>query len=465
MQTRVLLLGNPDARPEGLERALVRSGFGLSESDYLPGSPGDSGSPDLAILALAPSSAPAEDQLAPLLREGWGALPTIVLAPAGGSDLASRALALGAVDAMVAPINLNELCARVVARLRAARDGFRATASTNSQAQLFSVYKEVVLAARPEEMLQILVRSLGKSLEANHCACIFTVEARRGRMVAVGERPEIQNLEVDLGDYPEVRHTAATGRTTFIPDAARHPLFSDGRGGRLPAAAPFEPTSAVAVPVTFQGKSLGCLVVRTAAPRPSLTVDDVAFVEALVAATCRLMEHEDRRATVYRRQASAGVIDPLTGCGGLDALDRRIRDEMERSDRYGRSFSVMLVDVDGLRFINQARGVAAGDRVLSELGGLLQRELRAPDFVARHGGDEFAIVMPETPDAGAQLTLDRLRRAIAEHTFGELLGRDVAVSGGWIGYPNPAILSPEDLFAQAEAALAAAKRRHPERVA
>lgn len=458
VHTRVLLLGDASARPDGLERVLIRAGFALTEAEVLPPSPGDGGSPDLTILSLGSVAGELDRLFLPATHEAWRAVPTIVLLPPGSAEAAGRALALGAVDAMVGPVHLGELSARMVTRLRGVREGFRAAASSNSQAQLFAVFQQVALAARPEEMLQLLVRDLGASLGVNHCVCIFTVDSRRGRVIAVAERPEIRNLEIDLADYPEVRHAAGTGRTVFIPDVARHPLFASEGADRLPAAAPFEPASAVAVPISFQGKGLGFLALRTAVPRANLTIDDVAFVETLVAATSRLLEHEDRRATLYRRQASAGVIDPLTGCGGLDALDRRVREEMQRADRYGRRFGFLVVDIDGLRFINQRHGVGAGDRVLSELGGLFQRELRAPDFVARFGGDEFAIIMPETGEEGARDTLTRLRRAIAAYPFSDGHATELAISGGWACYPNPAILAAEDIFARAEAALAEAKR-------
>ncbi|MGE0440816.1 MAG: diguanylate cyclase [Gemmatimonadales bacterium] len=459
MHTRVLLIGDPNSRPDGLERSLIRAGFTLGEATSLPASPGDAGSPDLTILTVGSSDAELDEALTPITDGGWRHVPTIVLLPEGGTEAVGRALSLGALDVMVAPVHLPELTARVVARLRGVRDGFRPTGSGNGQAQLFAVYQEVALAARPEEMLQILVRGLAGSLGADHCAFLFTVDQDRGRVIAVAERPEIRNHEVALDDYPEVRRAVDSGRTVFIPEVTGHPLFSRV-SGESPLAT-FRPASAVAVPIRFQGRDVGVLVVRTTLPRPNLTVDEVAFVETLAASTARLLEHEERRATIYRRQASAGVVDALTGCGGLDALDRRVREEMQRADRYSRRFSLMLVDVVGLRLINTRHGVEAGDRVLSELGALLQRELRAPDFVARFGGDEFAVIMPETGEEAAADTLVRIRRAIDRHLFPGVDER-VTVAAGWASYPATGILTAEDLFVLAEARLQTEKGKSPE---
>ena len=186
-----------------------------------------------------------------------------------------------------------------------------------------AVFQDVALAPRPEEMLQILVRDVARSLDAAHCAVVFSVDEHRGRLIAVAERPEVRNLEIGLADCPEALHAAGTGRTAFIPDVRHHPLFAGWTG---PAAGhPGQPTSAVAVPIVFQGKGLGFLILRTALPRPNLTADEVAFVETLVVTTARLLEHEDRRAIAAHSfgegdSAPVGVTAGWVSCPGSGLL-------------------------------------------------------------------------------------------------------------------------------------------------
>ena len=115
--------------------------------------------------------------------------------------------------------------------------------------------------------------------------------------------------------------------------------------------------------------------------------------------------------------------------------------------------------------MNEKFGNAAGDRVLADLGHLLQRELRAPDFVARYGGDEFALVLPETDTRGARNFVQRLRSLIAKHAFPDLVGAAPAISAGIVAYPHPEVLRAEDLFPLAESALAAAKGGATDRIA
>src|SRR3989454_1495007 len=192
---------------------------------------------------------------------------------------------------------------------------------------------------------------------------------------------------------------------------------------------------------------------RTVQGDPELRPQDVAFANTIAQAAARVLENEERRAAIYRRQISAGVTDVLTGCASLDALDRRLRDEFERARRYSLRFALVVIDVDRLREINERLGQQAGDRVLAEIGAMLQREIRAPDFVARYGGDEFALVLPETDTQGGRQFVERLRQVLGRHTFPDLpRGQVPSLTAGGVAVPPTEALRPRELFAQDEGA-------------
>jgi len=198
---------------------------------------------------------------------------------------------------------------------------------------------------------------------------------------------------------------------------------------------------------------------------PELRPQDVAFANTIAQAAARVLENEERRAAIYRRQISAGVTDVLTGCASLDALDRRLRDEFERARRYSLRFTLVVIDVDRLRDINERLGQQAGDRVLAEIGAMMQREIRAPDFVARYGGDEFALVLPETDVKGGRQFVERVRQVLTRHTFPDLPhGQAPSLTAGVVAFPHAEVLRPEDLFTQVEAALERGKKSAPDRI-
>jgi diguanylate cyclase (GGDEF)-like protein len=95
---------------------------------------------------------------------------------------------------------------------------------------------------------------------------------------------------------------------------------------------------------------------------------------------------------------------------------------------------------------------------------MLQREIRAPDFVARYGGDEFAVILPETDANGGKRFVDRLRQIVTRHTFPTLgPGRVPGISAGVVAFPHGDVLRPEDLFNLAEGALTRS-RTEPDRI-
>jgi diguanylate cyclase (GGDEF)-like protein len=142
-----------------------------------------------------------------------------------------------------------------------------------------------------------------------------------------------------------------------------------------------------------------------------------------------------------------------------------VQEEFERARRYSLSFSLILLGIDGLRDSDQQLGPEVGDRLRQEVGRTLRRELRVPDFVVPYGAEEFAIVLPETGQAGARQSLVRVRERLTTLPFeGDPRLEPTRFSAGIVTYPHPAAFQTDDLFAMAEAALMRGKAQAGERI-
>jgi diguanylate cyclase (GGDEF)-like protein len=120
----------------------------------------------------------------------------------------------------------------------------------------------------------------------------------------------------------------------------------------------------------------------------------------------------------HRRRSAEmdAMVDELTGISNRKAFDRRLDLEWRRAARYGRSLGLMVMDLDGFKQVNDLKGHAAGDRVLHDVAQALDKRMRDTDLVARIGGDEFAVICPET---GIN-ELMTIRRQLSEQTTREL---------------------------------------------
>ncbi len=159
------------------------------------------------------------------------------------------------------------------------------------------------------------------------------------------------------------------------------------------------------------------------------------------------------------------TLDGLTGLYNYREFHRRLTEEMQRSLRYGHPFSLLILDIDGFKAVNDIHGHLAGDEALRGLAALIRQEVRPADEVARYGGEEFAILLPETPGPGALAMAERIRDIVTTHPILIPSGRTVAltVSIGVATYPHDAD-SEERLIAASDQALYAAKNSGRNRV-
>jgi diguanylate cyclase (GGDEF)-like protein len=153
------------------------------------------------------------------------------------------------------------------------------------------------------------------------------------------------------------------------------------------------------------------------------------------------------------------MLDEKTGLYNFREFRRRLREEWARALRYENPLSLVFLDIDDFKAVNDGLGHQAGDRVLAEFATLVAGGARANDVAARYGGEEFSIILPHTDGRMALRVAERIRRAVSEFEF---LAQDrpihITVSAGVATYPSTrGVRSVDDLVRAADTALYRAK--------
>jgi diguanylate cyclase (GGDEF)-like protein len=165
------------------------------------------------------------------------------------------------------------------------------------------------------------------------------------------------------------------------------------------------------------------------------------------------------------RNYQGATIDQGTRLYFKDYFRRRLEEELRRARRYGLAFSVLMMDLDGFKRINDEFGHQAGDRFLRRVGDAITANLRGNDIASRYGGEEFAVLLPETDQAESVVIAERIRRHVSEIRLEEGRRRfGATVSIGIASYPHSARRGTDDLIRKADLALYQAKREGKDKV-
>ena len=232
----------------------------------------------------------------------------------------------------------------------------------------------------------------------------------------------------------------------IVPDVSKDPRFRSHMG----ATTGGKIKSMMCVPIRTKDNVLGVIEVANKTTKEPFTKEDLDLI-------LKIADHASiaiERSALYQKMAEMSITDDLTKLFNTRYLTRTLEIEITRARRHLTSLSLIFMDVDHFKNINDNYGHLVGSKLLVEIGQLLLKALRTVDIVARYGGDEFVIVLPQTTPKNATNIAERIRRNIEQNVF---LKKDgyafkVTASFGVASFPESA-QSQEELVRLADEAM------------
>jgi two-component system cell cycle response regulator len=355
--------------------------------------------------------------------------------------------------------------------LREAREALhRVQEQADKRRHLMDILHDVTDDLSTGEIYHLLARRVARALGLNQCSVVLTRQGGLPRVAAYAYETGISpDFVLSLEKYPELQSALDSGRPVLVENVMVSPLYRHVREMWARDGTRISTRSVIAIPFAMEADEAGVFFLRRNVTEPPLTPADVECAETVIRAAVSAIQ----RATLIestiadnRRLEELAHTDPLTQTLNRRALGERLAAEMERVRRYSTTMSVLLIDLDHFKQVNDTHGHLAGDEVLIEVAALLQRVVRAVDMVARYGGEEFVVVLPETSGAGAEAFAERLRELIEGQAFVASRGRAIRLttSIGVSSFPDFGVESVEDLLTKADQALYRAKSEGRNRV-
>jgi diguanylate cyclase (GGDEF)-like protein len=244
------------------------------------------------------------------------------------------------------------------------------------------------------------------------------------------------------------------GRPVPSDDWGADPRIGEGEG-----CSGLEPGPALYIPLRLREQEPGYLAAFR--PRGGRLFDAEDTRAALLLAAWLSGALENLR--LAERVEKLAVTDDLTQVFNYRFLKTALRRELKRAARFQQPLSIIMIDVDNLKAYNDRHGHLRGSYLLREMARLLAQHVRSWDLVAKYGGDEFTVILPQTGEEGAMVAAHRLRAAVEGHAFPLATPGTITISLGIGCFPGDGA-SPSQLIASADRALYHAKRTGRNRV-
>src|SRR3989475_4547846 len=311
-------------------------------------------------------------------------------------------------------------------------------------ALLNNISRNAIATLNPDEMLNKIAEQLEIGLTYDHIGIALLDYSTREVVVQAeaGKRRNALGRRIPLG-VGLLGHVARSGQmATFRSlnpgDSALRPILEDS-------------LAAIALPIFYAEQLHGALYVESSEPL------DFSDEEVLLLRTLAdLIAGALHNALTFQKAQEQAITDGLTGVKTHRFFMEGLSAEWKRSTRAGRAFSLVLMDLDRFKFVNDFYGHLEGDLVLQRVGHILEQNCRRSDVVARYGGDEFVILMPETNMEHARQLASKLRGWVSADPL--LREKNISASFGIACYPLHGS-SPQELIQVADASMYLSKHQ------
>ncbi len=298
------------------------------------------------------------------------------------------------------------------------------------------------------EVMRIIMQKVSELLKPQNWSLLLVDEKKNDLYfeIAVGEGAEkIRGLRIQMGEGI-AGWVAREGVSVTVVDVREDARFS----ARFDEVAQFATRAVLAVPLRCKGRTLGVIEVINGAQAQDFTEDDARTLASIADYAAIALEN----ARNFQRIEELTVVDDHTGLFNSRYLYRQLEVETVRARRFGHPLSVVFLDLDRFKAVNDTYGHQIGSQLLREVGAVLLSTLRAIDVATRYGGDEFVVLLPETDRAQAKLAAERLRQAMVDRYFLKDQGLAVRITAsfGVATFPDDAS-SADELMRQADMAM------------
>ncbi|MBI3007153.1 MAG: diguanylate cyclase [candidate division NC10 bacterium] len=314
------------------------------------------------------------------------------------------------------------------------------------------VGKALTSTLKLSEVLNIIADTMSHFVRCEAWSLLLMDERRQELRfeVATGERgPLVKQFRLKPGEGI-AGWVAREGQACIVEDVTADPRFA----AHVDSATGFTTRAVLCVPLRSKGKVLGVIELLNKLDGAVFDGRDLQVVSILADYAAIAIEN----ARLYQRAEELAVTDDVTGIHNSRYFHQILERELNRALRYRRPLSVLFVDLDYFKAVNDTHGHQKGSQVLREVAQVLKTSIRSVDLIARYGGDEFIVVLPDTDAATAAQLGERLRATVAKTEFlaPESLGLRLTASFGVAAYPDHA-QTKEELIRFADQAMYRAK--------